>query len=302
MVNKMNQKIKFALPGLWLHFSMTQQFILYLEDHPEVLRDNVEIGAVYDNFPYCIWDGGRIYSHYRQASLEDITTIKNFLNERNIPLRLVFTNPVLEEQHLADRFCNLVARVCEDPLNEIVVNSELLENYLREHYPNFSYISSTTKCNIFDTSLAEINSDKYKYICLDYNQNHNFKQLDPLSQKQKDQVEFLCNAICPPGCTSRKEHYRLNGLFYINYLQQYQMPGCNIKECTIHPSTLNYCNHISPKEIENIYAPKGFSMFKLEGRTLPPIETFLNYVRYLIKPEYQFSVIQDLYNTIDHGI
>ena len=31
----------------------------------------------------------------------------------------------------------------------------------------------------------------------------------------------------------------------------------------------------------------GFEQFKLEGRTLNPIELALNYIYYLIKPEYK---------------
>ena len=38
--------------------------------------------------------------------------------------------------------------------------------------------------------------------------------------------------------------------------------------------------------------------FKLEGRTLPATEVACNYVRYMIKPEYQLYVLNILLN---HG-
>lgn len=285
--------IKYALPGLWNHIDLTYRTLEFIKAYPEALRENVSIGAVYDNFPYCIWDGGRIFNENYYASFEDIVEIKDKLNTENIPIRLIFTNPMLKEEHLYDRFCNTVCKICENELNEVVVNNEMLEKYLRETYPKFNYISSTTKCNIFDNSLNEIESNKYKYICLDYNQNHNKSALEKLSQEQKDKVEFLCNAICPPGCPNRKEHYRLNGLYYLNYMKTYQI-NCKIKGGTLDPATMKYNNNISPEEIENYYVPQGFSMFKLEGRTLNHLENVCNWARYLFKPEYQLFYINEI--------
>lgn len=286
--------IKLALPGLWNHFPITKELILFMEQCPEAVKSNTVIGAVYDNFPYCPWDGGRTFAAYQHASLEDVTNIQEFLNSRNIPMRLVWTNPVVQPQHYQDRYCNLIATICHNDMNEIVVNNEGLENYLREHYPNYQYISSTTKCNNLSDSLEEVMNKDYRYVCLDYNANHNFKILDELTQEHKDKVEFLCNAICPPGCPARKEHYRLNGLFYINYMRGYHMPECGIKKGTLHPDTQKYANNITPEDIEKIYAPKGFSMFKLEGRTLSSMEYLINCVQYLIKPEYQAYAIADV--------
>lgn len=288
----MDNKIKIAVPGMWTHFDITKKLIFFMQSCPEAVRENFCIGAVYDNFPYCIWDGGRVFNQYSYASLENIVEVKQFFNEHGIPIRLVFTNPEIKEMHLHDRFCNLVAQACENDMNEIVVNNTLLEQHLRENYPKYNYISSTTRCNLFENSLAEIDTNQYKYICLDYNQNHNFKELDKLSQPQKDQVEFLCNAICPPGCPSRKEHYRLNGLFYLGYMRKYSVPECGIRQSLNHPAAMSFSNNISPEEIERIYAKKGFTMFKLEGRTLPDLQMILSAVRYLIKPEYQYFCLE----------
>lgn len=278
--------IKFAIPGLWDHFDLTKAFIEYIEQCPEQIYNNVSIGAVYGNFPYCIWDGGRIFLKINHASLEEIIEVKNYLLSKNIPLRLIFTNPIIEEIHYCDRFCNLVADICEDNHNEIVINNAGLESYLREHYPAYGYISSTTKCNNFKDSFQEIN--KYKYICLDYNQNHN-KELFNLTQEQKDHVEFLCNAICPPGCPNRKEHYKLNGVSALNLYRNYNI-DCRINGSTVSYNCLSSKNNLSIEEITK-YAKQGFSMFKLEGRSLSHLEIILNYANYFIKPEYKLDFI-----------
>lgn len=284
---------KFALPGLWSHSKLYMQIVLFLESHPEYLKEGVTIGAVYGNFPYCIWDGGRIFTHMTHASLEDIDEIRTFFNAHNIPIRMIFTNPVLEERDLYDRFCNFVCSRCENEMNEIVINSPMLEEYIRTSYPKYSFISSTTKCNNASNSKTEILNDAYKYVCLDYNLNKNKKFLESLSAEEKQRIEFLCNAICPSGCPNRKEHYRLNGLYYLNCGTPYTI-RCNIKNDTLHPDTCNYPNNISPEEIDNYYVPQGFEMFKLEGRTLSDTECLLNIARYMIKPEYQLTFIRNI--------
>ena len=63
--------------------------------------------------------------------------------------------------------------------------------------------------------------------------------------------------------------------------------NCLISGSTCSPITREYTNNLSPTDIFFIYAPMGFEQFKLEGRTLNPIELALNYIYYLIKPEYK---------------
>ena len=106
----------------------------------------------------------------------------------------------------------MVMKTIENEKNEIVVNNLELEAYIREHYPKFKIISSTTKClNTPENSLKELHKD-YKYVCLDYNLNKEWDYLNNIPESLKSKVEFLVNAICPSNCSNRKEHYRLNSL------------------------------------------------------------------------------------------
>ena len=89
---------------------------------------------------------------------------------------------------------------------------------------------------------------------------------------------------------------------YLNYLKTYTIPKCGITENTLASTTQHYTNNISPEEILTVYAPKGFSMFKLEGRTLDEQEVLLNYVRYMIKPEHQFWVLSKLLDALEGPI
>ena len=289
--------IKFLLPGFYEHFSLFKEIIAKKEQEPHLFYPNVEIGACYGNFQICAWDGGRTFHTFRQASKENVEEIFNYYKSKQIPLRLIFTNPEIREQDLDNQFCNLVATICEDENNEIVVNSPILEQYLRSNYPKYKFISSTTKCltNLND-SAEELNKD-YFMVCLDYNLNHNKKFLETIPNENKDKVEFLVNAICPAGCPNRKEHYRLNGLFYLNHGKNYNI-SCGISEGTLDFDSSKKRNNLTPNEIYETYVPMGFSNFKLEGRSLSDLEVLLNIAKYMIQPQYQLQFIYDIYSKL----
>lgn len=292
--------IKMMLPGLYERFYINKSIIELYEDKPEVFRKDISFGACYGTFQHCIWDGGRTFNGYQQATYEQICYIRDYLNNKKIPLRLIYTNPIVEQKHLDNRFCNLVTEICENDLNEIVINNGILEDYLRQNYPKYKFISSTTKCKTLEESLDEVRSGKYHMVCLDYNTNKNTKILYSLGEEDKKKIEFLCNAICPPGCPNRKEHYRLNGIEHLMFGQQYSI-DCKIKGSTLALSTCNSHNNLSPDEILE-YSKNGFENFKLEGRTLQGLEIILNYVRYMIKPEYVFETTLELYQRAQDNV
>jgi hypothetical protein len=94
--------------------------------------------------------------------------------------------------------------VANNGMNEVLVHSPLLEEYLREKYPNFKYISSTTKCILENPEIIE-ETDKYYLTVLDYRKNNDFDFLSSLKHPEK--IELLVNAYCQPFCTQRTAHY-----------------------------------------------------------------------------------------------
>lgn len=284
-------KMKFIIPGLYEHYELNLRLIQMIKEHPEYFHPGVEIGAAYGNFQFCIFDGGRIFGKYRHTTREEIEAVVQAYNNLGVPVRLIFTNPVIPEEAFHNRFGHVILDICHNGKNEIVVNNPKFEAFLKERYPNFGYISSTTKCLTAPDALrAELDKD-YKMVCWDYNLNKNQKLLESIPADKKDKCEFLCNAICPPGCPNRKEHYRLNGLFSLSYGKPYATQDCPIEYDTLHESQCTSRNNLSPEEILTKYAPMGYSNFKLEGRTLGVVENLCNYVRYMVKPEHQFYVL-----------
>lgn len=282
--------IKFNIPGMYECYMVNFKLLELMQKHPEYFYDDIMIESCYGNPQFCIWDGGRIFTNYTFADIDTISKIITTYNKYfNIPIRYVFTNPILQPQHFTDRFCNLLMQIGNNYHNEVVINSDILLDYLQEHYPNYRYVSSTTKCLLLpEQAKQELHNPKFDLICLDYNLNHNLKWLQQFTPEEKERTEFLVNAICPPNCQYRKDHYDLNGLSHLNYGKKYKMEGCNIKENCLHPDVRK--NHLLYEDLHNTYAPLGFSHFKIEGRTWDKIQLSLTYCEYLVKPEWQAYV------------
>lgn len=281
-----NNLIYFMLPGFCEHYQLYKKMNEIFEQHPEVKRDNIEIYCYYGNIPFCTWDGGRIFNTYKPLTSEQIIELKEYYNNKlNSKIRFVFTNNLLKEQHLYERYNNFSLHIFNTGNNEIVLNSDILEKYLKENYPNYNLIASTTRCSNKKQSKEDLNNSNYLFTCLDYNLNHNWTFLNSLTPEEKEKTEFLINPICGPGCPQRKEHYRLNSLFSLSYGSIYRMAHCEIKEgsecAQFNPA------HITIDEIINQYVPAGFHYFKLEGRTWPDNDMAVTLSEYLIKPEYQ---------------
>jgi hypothetical protein len=174
---------------------------------PEFFYPNIEIEAVYGVFPFSIFDGGRIFgeSRNKHCTIEDIIKITDDYNKYNVSTRLVYTSSQLEPKHFTDHFGNIALEISnQNPINQVVVNNDEFANYIKTNYPNLSLISSTTKCLNKEQFLEELKKDNYHEICLDYNLNSNINFLNDLPQEAREKCEFLCNAICAPGCPTRK--------------------------------------------------------------------------------------------------
>ena len=148
------------------------------------------------------------------------------------------------------------------------LNKEMIGAYL-----TFSF---TPGINTFFKNVYKLRPGHYlKY--------KNMKMLDSIAAEDRGKCEFLVNAICPPGCPNRKEHYRLNGLFSLTYGRPYATQDCPIVSNTLGPEQTCSHNNLTPEEIYKTYIPKGFVNFKLEGRTASATDLIEVLLYYLIK-------------------
>lgn len=289
-------RVRFHLPSFTQHFGVNLGIASLLKNCPQYFREGVEIASVFGTFPQSLWNGGRTTDG--RCDLNEAKRIITTFNNMGIPLRFTFTNPVLEKKHLRDKFCNDVMKLADNGFNEVIVNSPLLETYIRENYPNYRLTSSTCKrITDLERLSAELEKD-YSLVVLDYDFNNKYELLEQVPHKEK--CEILINPCCDPNCKMRVEHYRRIGVQQLEFCEHLEKHpnkpfdsqasakrtsmGCGCEERTVF-DVRKLPNNISPEAIWEKYVPMGFEHFKIEGRTLNKLNVIESYMYYLIKPE-----------------
>lgn len=294
-------KVKFHLPNFAQHFKFNLVFISMMEACPKYFREGVEIASVFGVFPPSMWNGGRTQGGTCNDNF--ISGVTKAFNEKGIPLRFTFTNPMLEEKHLKDKFCNKVLKTANNGLNEVIVVSPLLEDYIRKNYPEYKITSSTCKRLSSIEALNEELKKDYNLVVMDYDLNNRFDLLEQVEDKER--CEILINACCVPECPNRVNHYKSIGLqqiAYCEHLAKYPNRPFNA-ESSVEPQYRALLNcptmdlnpfeirkhrtHITPDDIWEKYVPMGFHHFKIEGRTASAITLLEHYLYYMVKPEYR---------------
>lgn len=294
--------VKFHLPDFSRLSKFNMVFLAMLENSPEFFREGVEIGSFYGVFPPSVWNGGRVM--LGNCDKKFVKGVINYFNSKNVPIRFTFTNPVIEEKHLSDPFCNMVLHAADSELNGCIVVSPLLEEYIRKNYPKLKITSSTCKRITDEGVLFEELEKDYHLVVLDYDLNNKFDVLEKIPYKEK--CEVLVNPCCQPACKHRSNHYKTIGLEQIAFNEHIKKHPANIPynpdkfarehpeskaelECKCEQRTLfdikNLSTHVSPDDIWNKYVPMGFCNFKIEGRTFDIFNLIEHYLYYMVKPE-----------------
>lgn len=289
-------KAFYHLPGLFEFYEFYKVFLELYRRHREYFYDWCEIGSIYGAPADCIWGGGRV--GFGDADPEEVAEL---MGEYGISARLTFSNSLLREEHLSDKKCNALCKLFErsgsTKENGIIVHSDLLAKYIRDNYPGFYLVSSTTKVlRNFSELKQELDKPEFTYVVPDFRLNTAIDQLRELSQKQKDKVEFLCNECCYYDCYDRKACYE-------NVSRKSLGEDCEDHRCVSPAAKEGYRfseamknpGFIGLDAIQDIYMLAGFSQFKIEGRSLGSaiILEFLLY--YMTKPEYQLKVREEIY-------
>ena len=181
--------------------------------------------------------------------------------------------------------------------NGIIIYSDLLQEHISKNYPGYYFVSSTTKViTDFVEFVQELDDDRYRFVVPDFRLNKEFEKLKVLNNNEKQKVEFLCNECCWFDCYDRKNCYE-------NVSRKSLGDFCEDHVCVSPTASDGYRfseamknpGFIGIEDIQKIYAPAGFSHFKIEGRGLGSalILEFLLY--YMTKPEYQLKVREEIY-------
>lgn len=285
----------YHLPGLFEFYELYRLFLPLFREHREYFYDWCEIGSIYGAPPDCIWGGGRV-----EAGEHSPAEVLALTQEYGISARLTFSNSLLRPEHLSDRKCNAVCQQFAQRgtvQNGVIVHSELLLNYLQNHYPELYLVSSTTKVLTDPQAFqAEVRRPEFRYVVPDFRLNKSFDALDALSQPEKDKVEFLCNECCWFGCAERRACYEAVSRKNLGE------PGPECR-CAAPDAAGGYRfskamenpGFIGVDAIQNTYLPMGFSNFKIEGRELGSALLLEFLLHYMTKPAYHLHVREEIY-------
>ncbi len=285
----------YHLPGLFEFYDLYSVFLPLFRGHREYFYDWCEIGSVYGAPADCVWGGGRVgFGEHEPRE------VLKLMQEYGVSSRLTFSNSLLCAEHLSDRKCNALCALfgeSKEPRNGVIIHSDILLEYLKKRYPEFYYVSSTTKVlTDFRQFVHELEREDFSFVVPDFRLNKAFDKLNSLSASQKNKVEFLCNECCWFGCTDRKNCYE-------NVSRKNLGENCPEHRCKAPNAGNGYRfseamknpGFISVNDIRNVYLPMGFSNFKIEGRGLGSAVVLEFLLYYMTKPEYQLNVREEIY-------
>lgn len=285
----------YHLPGLFEFYDLYSVFLPLFRGHREYFYDWCEIGSVYGAPADCVWGGGRVgFGEHEPRE------ILKLMQEYGVSSRLTFSNSLLCAEHLSDRKCNALCALfgeSKEPRNGVIIHSDILLEYLKKRYPEFYFVSSTTKVlTDFRQFVHELEREDFSFVVPDFRLNKTFDKLNSLSASQKNKVEFLCNECCWFGCTDRKNCYE-------NVSRKNLGENCPEHRCKAPNAGNGYRfseamknpGFISINDIRNVYLPMGFSNFKIEGRGLGSAVVLEFLLYYMTKPEYQLNVREEIY-------
>ena len=287
-------KAKYHLPGLFEFYELYSVFLPLYRKHRDWFYDRCDIGSVYGAPADCIWGGGRVGSGEHSP-----TEVLELMKEYGLSACLTFSNSLLSEEHLSDRKCNALCALFEsaEPQNGIIIYSDMLLGHIKANYPNFYFISSTTKVlTEWEQFINETDRDDFRYVVPDFRLNKQFGRLSEMTQAQKDKTEFLCNECCWVGCRDRKACYE-------NVSRKNLGENCADHICRAPDSDSGYLfskamenpSFIGINDIFDVYLPMGFSNFKIEGRGLGSAVVLEFLLYYMVRPEFRLRVRENIY-------
>ena len=274
-----NEKFHLYVPDFYANAALYTMLADFMEHIPQWFYDDFKISAAYGSFPSCIWNGGRVtFDRITRSTMDQVI---QELNKRGIAVRYTFTNPLLEEKHMSDTFSNICLEAADNGMNEVLVNTQVMEDYVRTNYPNYKIISSTTKClRTIEAVEAELEKDYY-LVVLDSFLN---KDERIFTLEKRDKLELLLDHGCTLNCPRSKQHYEELGHSQLTFSETtFTCPTVN----KTFEEVMQGEHCISRELLTEKYIPGGFKHFKLDGRVFKPEKLVDSLLYYMVKPEFQ---------------
>ena len=277
--------LNYALPDFTAGLQMNLSLIRSWRNDPAMFRDGVRFDSVYDCFPGCKANGGRHYVGSQYPPYQMHVTFAA-LNDAGVKARLTFTNMFIDSLALRDdAYIRTILDIASDYDVEIIVYSDDVADYLRQHYP-FKLVLSTTR-EITDVETLNDALERFDYVVLNYNLNKDYDFIAQVAHPER--LEVMVNELCAPGCPVRRQHYEHESRDQLNdestmFREECNRPKADLKDLFDGPIVL------ANEEIDRLRADYGVRNFKIVGRNRKR-EKFVDVLLYyLVKPEYHADV------------
>lgn len=282
--------IKFSLPDYYGHDNIIMFFLLLQEALPNCFQENRIIDSAYGYPDFLSWNGGRtICTNKDPLNCYDI--VKNYHeNFPNFHLRHTCTNLYITPELYNDYQNNLFLIESKYIGDSIIINNDNFGEYIKQKYPQYSLIYSTTK-NI--KTIEDYNKySKNNLVVLNYIHNHNDDILSTLEYPKN--IEILCAEECIANCPNRQEHYEVISKENMKMpnIPEFKCPYNVSKFPNFYSDILQRPHAITNQYINYLYDTYGIENFKISGRKNNNITYVESIIYYLIKPEYRDSVRQ----------
>lgn len=266
----------------------------YQKKFPDVFYPNRIVGEIYDAFPGAIWNGRTPLFGKEFLSIQQISEIKDKLEKNSLSLNLTWNNHLIKDMYLYDSYSNAITELFNNGQHSITVASIELLNYLKEHYPNYtfyqSHILSEKQYNLDINNIFDMYVISKKY-------NNNWEKLDTIAQKDRAKIEFLCNDNCFPQCNKNIHYETVNQHLLLNCYETIDhTPKCLIDKNFKFYNTKLWPTTINPEDIDK-YLEKGFQHFKISGRGDDKEILLYKICKYFIKPDF----FEDIYFSVLGG-
>jgi collagenase-like PrtC family protease len=277
--------LNYALPDFTAGLKMNLSLIDSWRNDPAKFRDGVRFDSVYDSFPGCKANGGRHYVGLQYPPFQMHATFAA-LNDAGVKARLTFTNMFIDSRTLRDdAYIRTILDIASDYDVEIIVYSDDVADYLRQHYP-FKLVLSTTR-EITDIVTLNNALECYDYVVLNYNLNKDYDFLAQIAHPER--LEVMVNELCAPNCPVRQKHYEHESRDQMNGESTLFKEKCNRPKADLM-DLINGPIVLSNEEIAHLRADYGIRNFKIVGRNRKR-ENFIDVLLYyLVKPEHHADV------------
>lgn len=275
--------ILFSLPDFYNNYNLNLHVVELMKKYPGYFRDNVKVDSVYGTFPGCIWNGGRC--QYGGCHLENMQATIAGYNQLGISVRFTFTNRNITGRHFYDYYGNTILQIADNGMNGVNTSVDSFATYIRQNYPNYYLINSTTrKVNGVD----DINALSEDTLTVPPYTINNTDAISKLTYPEN--IELLCCETCIDNCPNRSSHYdMLSTAQLLRPTEKFTCPhGCEYYY--FYETVPTRKHHISPESIEANYLPLGINKFKISGRNDNVINVIERYAIYLARPEYRDAV------------